>query len=214
LSAPTTPLRRAGFPAALLAGMVAVAAVTAVRPTSYANWISETFPAWIGVGLLVATFPRFRFTDLVYAAVFLFGVVLFVGGHYTYAAVPLGEWMKTWFGFERNHFDRIGHFLQGVVPALLIRERLLRRRPLPRGPRLFFLVAGCCLGISALYEIFEWRYAVTFGGAAASDFLGSQGDPWDAQEDMTMALAGATLAQLVLGRVQDRQIARLEGAGG
>lgn len=199
--------RPRAFAASLLVALLAVAAVSAIGPTDWFNWISETFPAWIGVGFLVATHRRFAFTPLAYALVFVFAVILFAGGHYTYAAVPLGEWMKGWFGFERNHFDRIGHFFQGVVPAMLVREMLLRRTPLVASKRVFFLCAGAALAISALYEIFEWRYAVTFGGAAATDFLGSQGDPWDAQEDMTMALVGAVASQLLLARLHDRQIA-------
>jgi putative membrane protein len=213
-SAATDPERgspgRAAWPLALLAALLVVAAVSAIEPSSYGNWIAETFPVFLGVGVLAGTWRRFQFTSLTYGAAFVFAVVLLVGGHFTYARVPLGEWMKGWFGFERNHFDRVGHFLQGVVPALIVRERLLRRSPLPRGPRLFCIVLGCSLAISALYEIFEWRYAVAFGGDAADDFLGSQGDPWDAQQDMTAALLGAAAAQLVLGRIHDRQMAVLE----
>lgn len=197
------------YPSALLVALLAVAVVSAIRPTSYFNWISETFPAWIGVGILVATHRRFPFTPLAYSLVFVFCVILFAGGHYTYAAVPMGEWMKGWFGFERNHFDRLGHFFQGVIPAMLARELLLRRSTLRAGTRLFFLCSAAALAISALYEIFEWRYAVAFGGAAATDFLGSQGDPWDAQQDMTMALLGAMSSQLALGGRHDRQLARV-----
>jgi putative membrane protein len=197
------------YPAALLVAFLAVAIVTAIRPTSYFNWLSETFPAWIGVGILVATHRRFPFTPLAYTLVFVFSIILLTGGHYTYAAVPMGEWMKGWFGFERNHFDRLGHFFQGVIPAMLVRELLLRRTTLRRGPRVFFLCAAAALAISAMYEIFEWQYAVAFGGEKATDFLGSQGDPWDAQQDMTMALLGAMTSQLLLGSWHDRQIERV-----
>ena len=200
-------MKRPAFPLALLVAFLVVGVVSAVRPTSYFNWVSETFPAWAGCALLVATHRRFPFTPLAYALMFVFCVVLFTGGHYTYAGVPLGEWMKGWFGFERNHFDRIGHFLQGVIPAIVYREILLRRSTLSRGPRVIFLSCAMALAISALYEIFEWRYAVTFGGDATTDFLGSQGDPWDAQQDMSMALLGAISSQLLLGRLHDAQIA-------
>jgi putative membrane protein len=203
---------RGAFPAALLVAFLVVAVVSAVRPTSYFNWLSETFPAWVGCALLVATRRRFPFTPLAYSLMFVFCVVLFTGGHYTYAAVPLGEWMKGWFGFERNHFDRVGHFLQGVIPAMVYRELLLRKSALRPGTRVFFLCCAMALSVSALYEIFEWRYAVMFGGDAATDFLGSQGDPWDAQQDMTMALLGGVLSQLLLARLHDAQIRRVVGS--
>jgi putative membrane protein len=206
--------RASGAAKALLAAFLAVAALSAIRPADWFNWISETFPAWIGAAVLVATHRRFPFTTLTYALVFVFACILFAGGHYTYAAVPMGEWMKGWFGFERNHFDRLGHFFQGVIPAMLAREMLLRRTPLRPCPAVFFLCSAAALAVSALYEIFEWRYAVTFGGEAATDFLGSQGDPWDAQQDMTMALVGAMASQFVLARWQDRQIAALAPPAG
>ena len=193
----------------LLAAFLVVAAVSAIGPTDWVNWISETFPAWIGAAVLVATWRRFPFTPLAYTLVFLFACILFAGGHYTYAAVPLGEWMKGWFGFQRNHFDRLGHFFQGLVPAILVREMLLRQTALRPGARVFWLCTAAALAVSALYEIFEWQYAIVFGGAAATDFLGSQGDPWDAQQDMTMALLGAAASQVLLARLHDRQIAAL-----
>ena len=198
--------------ACLLAAFLVVAAISAIGPTDWFNWASETFPAWIGAAVLVATWRRFPFTPLAYALVFVFACILFAGGHYTYAAVPLGEWMKGWFGFERNHFDRLGHFFQGVVPAILVREMLLRQTALRPGARVFWLCTAAALAVSALYEIFEWQYAVVFGGAAATDFLGSQGDPWDAQQDMAMALLGAAASQLLLARAHDRQIAALSSS--
>ena len=201
-----------GLAKTFLAAFLAVAAWSMVDPSDWFNWASETFPAWIGAGILVATYRRFPFTPLAYALVLLFSAILFAGGHSTYAAVPLGEWMKSWFGFERNHFDRIGHFFQGVIPAMLVREMLLRRSSLRPGPRVFFVSCAAALAISALYEIFEWQYAIAFGGNAATDFLGSQGDPWDAQQDMTMALLGAVSSQLAFARVHDAQIGRLDHA--
>ena len=197
------------YAACLLVAFLTVAARSAIDPADWFNWWSETFPAWIGAAILVATWRRFPFTPLAYTLVFLFACILFAGGHYTYAAVPMGEWMKRWFGFERNHFDRIGHFFQGVIPAMLVREMLLRQTSLRPGARVFFLCSAAALAISALYEIFEWQYAVAFGGRAATDFLGSQGDPWDAQQDMTMALLGAMASQILLARAHDRQIAGL-----
>lgn len=189
-----------------IAVFLVAAILSAIQPSSWLNWISETFPAWAGAAILLTTRRRFPLSDVSYALIALFCTILFTGGHYTYAQVPLGEWMKDWFGFERNHFDRLGHFFQGVIPAMVYREILLRRSSLRPGPRVFFLCCAMALAISTLYEIFEWRYAVLFGGEAAEDFLGSQGDIWDAQKDMTMALLGAIASQLALSRLQDRQI--------
>lgn len=203
-----------GAAKALLAAFLVVAALSAVHPSDWVNWISETFPAWIGAAILVATYRRFPFTPLAYTLVFVFACILFAGGHYTYAAVPMGEWMKGWFGFERNHFDRLGHFFQGVIPAILVREMLLRQTSLRPGARVFCLCSAAALAISALYEIFEWQYAVAFGGEAATEFLGSQGDPWDAQQDMTMAVLGAATSQFLLARLHDRQIAALPPCAG
>lgn len=196
-------------PALLLALAISALVVSGIGPTERGTWWLEVFPVLVGIPLLVATRRRFPFTPLAYSLMFVFCVVLFTGGHYTYAAVPLGEWMKGWFGFERNHFDRVGHFLQGVIPAMVYRELLLRKSALRPGTRVFFLCCAMALSVSALYEIFEWRYAVMFGGDAATDFLGSQGDPWDAQQDMTMALLGGVLSQLLLARLHDAQIRRV-----
>ena len=131
------------------------------------------------------------------------------GGHYTYADVPIGNWARDAFHLSRNHFDRMGHFFQGVIPAMLVRELLQFTTPLRRGKWLFTLATCVALAISAAYELFEWRYAVTFGGQRATDFLGSQGDPWDAQEDMFMALVGAIVSQVVLGRLQAKHLLEL-----
>ena len=130
------------------------------------------------------------------------------GGHYTYAEVPLGEWAKSAFGFARNHYDRLGHLAQGFVPAVLAREVLLRKTPLRRGGWLRLLVTSVCLAFSALYELVEWAMALATGEAATA-FLGTQGDPWDTQWDMFLALCGALLAQALLSRLHDRQLAPL-----
>jgi putative membrane protein len=131
-----------------------------------------------------------------------------LGGHYTYAKVPLGFWLQDALHLARNHYDRIGHFAQGFVPAIVAREVLLRRSPLVRGKWLFFLVTCVCLGISACYELIEWLAAV-LGGSAADDFLGTQGDVWDTQWDMFMALVGALASQLLLSRTHDAQLQRI-----
>ena len=136
-------------------------------------------------------------------------LILMTGGHYTYANVPIGNWARDAFHMSRNHFDRFGHFFQGVIPAMLARELLLRTSTLTRGRWLFVLSSCVALSISAAYELFEWQYAVMFGGQRAADFLGSQGDPWDAQSDMFMALSGSIVAQLLFSRLQDKQIEKL-----
>jgi putative membrane protein len=178
---------------------------SAVRPHDYFTWFMEVAPVLIGAPVLVATYRRFPLTPLLYRLLFLHAVILMVGGHYTYAEVPLGFWMERAFGFARNHYDRIGHFAQGFVPAILAREILLRRGVVPRRGWLFFLVTCVCLAFSAFYELIEWWTAVLTGSAATA-FLGTQGDPWDTQWDMFFALLGALFSQLLLGRVHDRQL--------
>ncbi len=168
----------------------------------------EVAPVLIGVPILVATYRRFPLTPLVYRLLLLHAVILMVGGHWTYAEVPLGFWMKDAFHFARNHYDRIGHLAQGFVPAILAREILLRKTPLRPGGWLFFLVTSVCLAFSAFYELIEWWAAAAKGEAAAA-FLGTQGDPWDTQWDMFLCLVGALASQLLLGRRHDRELARL-----
>jgi len=166
-------------------------------------------PILIVAPILVLTARRFPLTPLVYRLLFVHALILMLGGHYTYAKVPLGFWVQDAFGLARNHYDRLGHFAQGFVPAILAREVLLRRSPLQRGKWLGFLVVCVCLALSATYELIEWLAAV-LGGSAADAFLGTQGDVWDTQWDMFMALIGATSALLLLSRVHDRQLARIE----
>jgi putative membrane protein len=156
----------------------------------------------------VVTRRRFPLTPLAYRLIFLHSGILMLGGHYTYAEVPLGFWMRDAFGLARNHYDRIGHFAQGFVPAILAREILLRKTPLKPGGWLFFLVTCVCLAISACYEFIEWWTALA-SGSGADAFLGTQGDPWDTQWDMFLCLLGALTAQLTLSRLHDRQLARL-----
>lgn len=179
-------------------------------PRERVTWVAETAPAMIGAIILILTYRRFRFTTLTYAMAWLFALILITGGHWTYAEVPVGNWARDAMGLSRNHFDRVGHFMQGVVPALFARELLLRTSGLQRGKWLFFTCVSMALAISAGYEIFEWQYAVFFGGQRAEDFLGSQGDVWDAQKDMFMALIGAVISLLLLGRMQDRQMRDLQ----
>jgi putative membrane protein len=172
-------------------------------------WLMETLPVMVGGGAMLLRWRAFPWTPLAAAHVTLFSIVLCVGGHWTYAHVPLGEWLREAFDLQRNHYDRIGHFLQGVVPALLARELLLRCTPLRPGKALFWVVASIALAISATYELIEWWAVLVEDPVAGPAFLGSQGDVWDAQWDMALALSGALLVQVLFARWHDRQLARL-----
>jgi putative membrane protein len=190
------------------AALIALLAVTAWRPYDLATWAMEVAPVFVVLPLLWATHRRFPLTPLLYALIFVHALVLALGGHYTYARVPLGDWMRDWFQLSRNPYDGIGHLMQGVVPAIAARELLLRHTKLERGGWLFTVVTAVCLAISAIYELIEWQVAVAIG-QGADEFLGTQGDPWDTQKDMAFAWIGAMVAQLVLARWHDRQLARL-----
>ena len=195
----------------LLVIVSAALVVSAIKPHDALTWLLEVLPVLIAVPIMMATYRRFPLTPLLYVLIALHALVLIVGGHYTYARVPLGFWMQDWFDLTRNHYDRIGHFMQGFVPAIVARELLLRTTPLRRGAWLFTIVTLSILGVSALYEFTEW-WAALAGGSATTDFLGTQGDVWDTQWDMFMALCGAIVAQLTLGSVHDAQLARLTRA--
>ncbi len=181
------------------------------------TWWLEVAPVLIGLPVAFATARRFPLTGLLLALLWLHAVILIVGGHYTYARVPLGEWARDTFGWSRNHYDKLGHFAQGFVPAILVREILLRTSPLGsfqlggavRASRwLGFLTVSVCLAFSAFYELIEWAAAV-WTGDAAEDFLGTQGYVWDTQSDMAWALGGALLALALLRRRHDRALAGL-----
>lgn len=171
-------------------------------------WILEVFPILIGLPVLLLTYKRFQLTNFLYFFLVLHSAVLAVGGIYTYAQVPLGYWMQDWFGFTRNNYDRIGHFAQGFIPALVTREILIRTSPLRRGKWLSFIVIAFCLAISAMYELIEFGYTVSIGESAES-FLGAQGDIWDAQWDMLFAIIGASLAVACLSGMHDRFLQRI-----
>jgi len=196
-------------PRYLLLAAIACLGISAIHPHDYPTWLMEIAPILIIAPILVASYRRFPLTPLLYRLLFLHAVILMVGGHYTYAEVPLGYWMKEAFGFTRNHYDRIGHFAQGFVPAILTREILLRRSPLMPGKWLFFLTASVCLAFSACYEFIEWWSAV-IGGSAADAFLGTQGDVWDTQWDMFFCLIGALTAQLVIAGWHDRELRAID----
>jgi putative membrane protein len=189
-----------------LLGIVSVVLVwSGISPHDRFTWVLEVLPVILGVPVLIYLYPRFRFTPLVYGLIALHAVILMVGGKYTYAEVPFGYWIKGVFGFARNHYDRIGHLAQGFIPAMVAREILIRKSPL-RGSRwLPFVVVCFCLAFSALYELIEFWTALATGEAAEA-FLGTQGDPWDTQWDMMLALIGAITALLVLTPWHDRQL--------
>ena len=193
---------------ALLVLLSAVFVWSAIRPHDYFTWILETFPAIIGFVILVATYRRFPLTPLAYTLLMIHAAILMVGGHYTYAEVPLGYWIRDIFHTARNDYDRIGHFAQGFVPAIVAREILIRRKVVRGRGWVYFIVVSICLAISAAYELLEWRVSVATGSKGDA-FLGTQGDVWDTQEDMATALVAALIAPLILGWFHDRQIARV-----
>jgi putative membrane protein len=210
LSAPGTAERARSRRAllAMLAVVLPALVVSGTGPYERVTWWLEVAPVLIAVPVLLLTFRRFPLTPLLYALIAVHALILVYGGHYTYARAPLGFWVQELFDLARNHYDRLGHLAQGFVPAMVAREILLRRSPL--GPRgwLPFLVVCVCMAISVSYEFIEW-WAALIGGAAAQDFLGTQGDVWDTQWDMFLATCGAVLALVTLSTVHDRQLARL-----
>jgi len=172
------------------------------------TWALENGPVWVGVGLLAFTQRRFPLSSLCLHLFAIHSLLLALGGHYTYAKVPPGDWVRDAFGLARNHYDRVGHFAQGFIPAIFVRELLLRKTPLQRGGWLNFLVVSVCLAFSASYEFFEW-WTAALTGEAASDFLGTQGDPWDTQWDMFLAAVGAVCSLLLLSRRHDASLKKI-----
>ncbi len=190
------------------AALIALLALSAYKPHDLPTWAMEVAPVVIVLIILWLSRERFPLTPLLYALIFVHACVLILGGHYTYARVPLGDWMHSAFGLARNPYDGIGHIAQGFIPAIAARELLLRHTGLQRGAWLFVVIVLACLGVSALYELIEWGAAVALG-QGAEEFLGTQGDPWDTQKDMALAGVGAVAALLTLSRWHDRQLAAL-----
>ena len=205
----TSPALR--LPLALLVIVVLGLTWSGIGPYDRLTWVLEVLPVLIAVPLLVWTARSFPLTPLVYVLIAVHALILMYGGHYTYALTPLGDWIREACGFSRNHYDRIGHLMQGFGPAMVARELLLRTSPLRPGKWLFTLVTFSILGVSACYEFTEWWAAIA-GGDAAGAFLGTQGDVWDTQWDMFLAGCGAIAAQFLLERVHDRQLLRLQPA--
>lgn len=192
---------------ALGAAVLVALIVSGISPYDRATWWMEVAPVLIAAPILLATHERFPLTTLLYVLIALHALVLVLGGAYTYARVPPGFWVQDLLSLSRNPYDKLGHFMQGFVPAMVAREILIRAGHIARGRMANFLAVCVALAVSSVYELIEWSAALALG-QGADEFLGTQGDPWDTQSDMSMALLGASLAVLVLARPHDRQMRR------
>lgn len=195
-------------------GLVSVLALVCIAtawapPAGRLNWALEVVPGLAIVATLAAVYRRFPMSNLVYVGVLLHCLILIYGGYYTYANTPLGNWAREAFHLSRNHYDRIGHLALGFFPALIVREVLLRRTPLRQGGWLTFLVLSVCLAVGAFWELIEWWTTLIVASDVGDAFLGSQGDIWDAQWDMFLALVGAAVSMATLSRLHDRSMQRL-----
>ena len=182
---------------------------SAIHPKDYFTWLLEVAPALIGIVVLALTRKRFPLTPLAYVLILIHSIILMIGGHYTYAEVPIGQWVSDLFGWSRNNYDKLGHLAQGFVPAILAREVLIRNHVVNGRRWLDFLVVCFCLAFSAFYELIEW-WAALASGESATAFLGMQGYQWDTQSDMWYALIGAVSALVLLSGLHDRQLARID----
>lgn len=202
------------LPLLLAAAFLLALVFSYLNPQDRFTWWLEAIPAIVAAALLAQTYKRFRFSDLAYVLIFIHALILLIGAHYTYAEVPAFNWLRDALDLSRNHYDRVGHFAQGFVPAIVARELLLRTSPMQRGKWLFAVIVLSCVGISAIYELIEWGAAATTGEAADA-FLGSQGDVWDTQKDMALALVGAIAALLLFSGTHDKSMrASVPGANG
>ena len=181
---------------------------SAIKPADYFTWFLEVVPAFIGLTVLAVTYQKFKLTTMVYTLILIHCLILMVGGHYTYANVPLFDWIKDYFQLERNNYDKVGHFAQGFIPAIIAREIFIRKSAVNGRKWLNFFVVCFCLALSALYELLEWWVAVSTGDSAES-FLGTQGYIWDTQSDMALALFGAIVSLLVLAKEHDKQLQKV-----
>ena len=189
----------------LVISYLAVLIWSMINPHDYFTWFLEVLPGVIGLTLLFIIYPKFRFTNLVYVLIFFHAIILTIGGHYTYAEVPFFNWLQDIFDLDRNYYDRLGHFAQGFVPAMIAREILLRKNIVKNHHWLFFITVCICLSISALYELIEFAVALLTGESAEA-FLGTQGDVWDTQWDMLFALVGAISSLVFLKGYQDKAL--------
>ena len=192
----------------LLVTFLAIFVWSGINPKDHFIWFLEVFPAIVGAIVLVAIYPKVKLTMLVYCLIWLHALVLMLGGHWTYSEMPLFSWLRDEYGLARNYYDRVGHIMQGFVPAIIAREILLRNSVVKSRGWLFFILTCICLAISAFYEFIEWWVAIA-SGSAADEFLATQGDVWDTQWDMFLATCGAIVAIATLSRVHDRAIAKL-----
>ncbi len=192
----------------LLLAIVAVFFIwSAIHPADRFTWFLEVVWVIVGVPLLMILYPRTKLTTLLYTLIALHSIILIIGGRYTYAEMPLFNWLRDTFDLSRNHYDRVGHFAQGFIPAILAREVLIRNHVMKRGGWMFYVVVSICLAFSAFFEFIEWWVALA-SGSKADAFLAVQGDIWDTQWDMFLAMCGAIISQLLLSRFHDRQLAR------
>ena len=204
------PLSYFRMPLMLLSVVVVVCIATVINPPAgRLNWLLEVGPGLAGIMILILLCKRFPMSQMVYLFVFIHILILIYGGYYTYAETPLGNWAKNVFGFGRNHYDRVGHIALGVFPAFIIREVLLRKTPLQRGGWLYFIVISIVLSVAAFWELLEWWVALLVASDIGTAFLGSQGDIWDAQWDMFLALVGAMVVLPILSRLHDRSMDQL-----
>jgi putative membrane protein len=185
---------------------------SAINPHDYFTWILEVFPAIIGLVVLAITFKGFKFTTLTYVFILIHCYILFIGGHYTYAQVPLFNWLKDVLHQQRNNYDKIGHFAQGFIPAMIVRELLIRKKVIQSKSWLAVLTVTVCMSISMLYEFLEWFVSIN-SGESGDSFLGTQGDIWDTQSDMLFATIGAICMVITLGKIQDKQVSKIQASG-
>jgi len=204
------PMSGAGVPILLAVAVFAVLAISGIAPYDRTTWLLEVAPVFIAAPIMIATYRRFPLTGMLYILIALHALVLIEGGAYTYARVPLGFWIQDAFGLTRNPYDKIGHFMQGFVPALVAREILLRGGYVTGRRMVAFLSICVAMAISAFYELIEWWSALALS-TQADDFLGAQGDVWDTQSDMFMAMVGAIVAMVFLSKYHDKQIASIKG---
>jgi putative membrane protein len=209
MTAVTAPDRSTRIvPRVLLVLVVVALVVSGIRPYDRLTWLLETVWVIVGVPIVVLAWRRFPLTTLLCVLLTVHALILIIGGHYTYARTPIGFWIRDLFDLDRNPYDRVGHFVQGFIPAILVRELLVRRSPLAGSRWLAPLTVCACLAFSAFFEMIEWWAALT-AGSAADDFLATQGDQWDTQWDMFLALVGAVLSLALLSRLHDRQLTAL-----
>jgi len=207
---PCVPLAYFRMPLVLLSIVVVVCIATvADPPAGRISWLLEVGPGIAGIIVLIVLYKRFPMSQMVYVCVFLHVLILIYGGYYTYALTPLGNWAREAFGFSRNHYDRVGHIALGVFPAFIIREVLLRKTPLQRGGWLYFIIISIVLAVAAFWELLEWWVALVVASDVGTAFLGSQGDIWDAQWDMFLALLGAMVVLPILSRRHDRSMEKM-----